>query len=179
MRFDEHPAAGPAIDRPWCPVESSRHDEVVRWHASLNPAARRIRRRRRARAKAALIRTTMTETYDVIVAGGDSGGVAAALATGMLRASPQHTPRAQARPDRSRPREAQPAGHTPARTPDQRAPRAPRSRGHCATGSRYRGIRVAPDPGRWLAVMCRGAAGRKAYWEREGISSWCARSGIG
>jgi hypothetical protein len=82
MRFDEHPAAGPAIDRPWCPVESSRHDEVVRWHASLNPAARRIRRRRRARAKAALIRTTMTETYDVIVAGGGSGGVAAALATG-------------------------------------------------------------------------------------------------
>jgi hypothetical protein len=72
----------------------------------------------------------MTETYDVIVAGGDSGGVAAALATGMLRASPQHTPRAQARPDRSRPREAQPAGHTPARTPDQRAPRA---RGHVVT----------------------------------------------
>jgi hypothetical protein len=82
MRFDEHPAAGPAIDRPWCPVESSRHDEVVRWHASLNPAARRIRRRRRARAKAASIRTTMTETYDVIVAGGGFGGVAAALATG-------------------------------------------------------------------------------------------------
>jgi hypothetical protein len=43
-------------------------------------------------------------------------------------------------------------------------------RGHTVTaGSRYRGIGVAPDPDRWLAVMCRGLQEGRLTRERAAV----------